>query len=76
MKVIVEMNEDEIARLNKWRDDHPCTLRENDVFPGKRYAGAVGGADTYYLTPTGIGDCVGVKCICGQRIDFTDFSGW
>lgn len=37
----------------------------------------IGGYVNYSFTPTGIGDCVKIKCnICGEEKDITDYDTW
>ena len=71
----------------KWMDEH-ITFRLNDLETKKahefcqkhkecsKHAGAVGGNITYEITPTGIGDIIKIKCLCGDSEDITDISSW
>jgi len=52
----------------EWVKTHECSCRKDGI----RYAGAIGGATTFEFTPTGLGDIVIAKCICGEKIDLTE----
>lgn len=39
-------------------------------------AGAIGGRLTFQFTPTGLGDCVNVVCLCGEVLSLTDSENW
>ncbi len=39
-------------------------------------AGAIGGRISFVFTPTGLGECVVVKCLCGEEINLTDSNNW
>lgn len=55
----------------EWAKSHKCKYRSEKG--GPRYTGACGGADTWKITPTGLGCCVRVKCLCGAKLDLTDY---
>lgn len=76
MKITVELTEEDRWALYDWEHNHECKLRDNEIFPGQRYVGAAGGATSYWVIPTGLGDCVGAKCACGSTLDLTDTSNW
>lgn len=40
------------------------------------YAGAIGGRISFEFTPTGLGDIVKAKCLCGKEIDLTESEDW
>ena len=63
------ITDEQEAMIKEWQANHECKFR--DARFGGRYVGAVGGADTYQFTPTGIGTVKSVKCACGARFDFT-----
>lgn len=64
-----EVTQEQYELYKEWADTHECPYRTNG---GYRNVGAIGGADTFCFTPTGIGDIVHVKCVCGAEIDLTD----
>lgn len=59
-----ELTESQHKKLDEWHND--C---ESD-------AGCIGGRLTYAFTPTGLGNCIVVKCICGEEIDLTESENW
>ena len=63
------LTEDQENRVKEWMKDHrnECTLDD---------AGAIGGRYTYEFTPTGLGMCEVVKCVCGSELNVTDYDGW
>jgi hypothetical protein len=38
--------------------------------------GAIGGLYTWYFTPTSIGVACTVQCMCGEKIDVTNYDLW
>ena len=43
----------------------------------KPFFSTTGGQFTYLITPTGLGDCVSIRCnACGEIKDITDFENW
>lgn len=71
------MNDEIVFRIDKkssdlyrsWAEVHDCKYRGPS---GSRYVGAIGGADTWMITPTGIGSIIKVRCACGATLDLTD----
>ena len=59
-----ELTDSQQAKLKEWHND--CDAD----------AGCIGGKLTYEFTPTGLGDCVAVKCICDEKIDLTESEDW
>ena len=44
---------------------------------GPFWSGAIGGATTYRLTPTGIGTAVTIHCgACRKKKNITDYDAW
>lgn len=68
MKTFIINDRDE-EKLKRWQQEHECKFRTET---GYRYVGAVGGADSFTFTPTGIGTFVTVKCACGAELRFDD----
>lgn len=64
-----EISKEQYERYEEWATTHECPYHIDGKY---RYAGAIGGADTFCFTPTGIGDIVIAKCVCGAEIDLTD----
>lgn len=55
-------------KYDEWIKAHECPFRKD----GFRYVGAIGGADTFYITGTGLGYIVSVDCACGAELDLTE----
>ena len=55
-----KISEQMYNELENWWKTH------NDGSCSKQCHGAIGGAITFEITPTSIGDFVEAKCICGQ----------
>lgn len=66
---LLNLSETQKEKYDKWAKSHECVFRTAD---GLRYVGAVGGADTFHLTGSGIGWFVEVSCACGARCDLTE----
>lgn len=65
---VFQLSTDQQNKYKKWVKSHKCKIRKNDF----RYVGAVGGADTFHITPTGLGKIVEVECSCGAKLDLTE----
>lgn len=61
--------------ISDWKRKHD-TDKHMRLGQTHRYAGAIGGAYTYEFTRTSIGQCVHVKCACGEGIDVSDYDNW
>jgi len=59
-----KLNEKQQEKLYAWHND--C----------EHEGGAIGGKISYIFTPTGLGTCLVVKCICGAEIDLTESEYW
>ena len=70
-KMVFGLTKDQVTKYHLWGRYHQCKLKDNSVFPGDRYAGAIGGADTFAFIPTGLGVIAKVKCLCGAELDLT-----
>ena len=57
-----EINDEMYKKLEKWWNTH------NKGKCAKSRHGAIGGAITFEITPTSIGDCVEAKCSCGSIV--------
>ena len=68
-----ELTEEQQKKYKEWADTHECPYRTQDEL---RYVGAIGGADVFCFTPTGLGVITKVKCACGAEIDLTDYDLW
>lgn len=43
----------------------------------KPFFSTTGGQFTYLITPTGLGDCISIRCnACGEIKDITDSENW
>ncbi len=69
-----ELTEEQIKIANKFIEEHSCSL-ERDEF-GFKKCGPIGGDITYCFTPTGLGIIEVVKCLCGKKINLTQFDLW
>lgn len=67
-----ELSQVEYDRYLEWRTTH-YKQRHNGHAP---YAGAAGGGLSFEFTPTGLGTCKVVKCMCGESASVTDFEDW
>lgn len=63
------LSDNQLKKYSSWRKTHNCHIRNQY---GLRYTGAVGGADTFHITGTGIGYIVEVECSCGSVCDLTE----
>ena len=63
------LSDNQLKKYSSWRKTHNCHIRNQY---GLRYAGAVGCADTFHITGTGIGYIVEVECSCGSICDLTE----
>lgn len=59
----------------QWQKEHD---QAKHIPEGKtyRYSGAIGGAYTYCITPTSIGDVLKIKCSCGDILDVSEYDQW
>lgn len=66
----VSKQQREAAR--EWMTKHDA---ERHISPGKtfRYAGAIGGAYTWCVTRTSLGQVITVECACGEKLDVSDY---
>ena len=39
-------------------------------------SGAIGGRHSFKFTPNGLGVIVVIECLCGERINLTEFDKW
>jgi len=74
-----DLTSDQWKQFNEWKNKHddvckfsPRNNRGNPSSP----TGAIGGRFTYEFTPTGLGTCVWVSCLCGEKVDLTDSENW
>ena len=68
-----ELTEEQEKRYEEWAETHECKYRTRGNF---RYVGAIGGADTFEFTGTGLGIIQKVRCLCGAELDLTDYDMW
>ncbi len=59
-----ELTEEQYGKYEEWADH--CDT----------YAGAIGGRLSFVFTPTGLGTCLQVKCICGEKLELTNTEDW
>ena len=61
------LTDKEVSKLEKFYNDHQdCP-----------FTSAIGGKYTFIITPTGIGQCIVIKCnSCNEEVDITDFESW
>jgi len=66
------LTEDQIKLANEL-----ITKHEEEKHKGKPpYAGAAGGAYAWEFVNTGLGQCQGIKCMCGEYMSLTNFEDW
>ena len=53
----------------KWLEEHKKVCKVTDV-------GAIGGKYTYSFTQTGLGCIHILKCVCGEKANFTEYDEW
>lgn len=68
MSKLLNLSETQKSKYDQWRKTHDCKYRKD----GLRYVGAIGGADTFHITGTGLGYMVEVECACGSKLDLTE----
>ncbi len=39
-------------------------------------AGTIGGRISFVFTPTGLGTCIEIQCICGEKLNVTEYDSW
>lgn len=66
MKHTFELDESQEEILQEWLSEHDCDAD----------AGSIGGRLSYVFTPTGLGDLVEVRCLCGGKISLTNSDNW
>jgi len=62
-----ELTDEQTDAYIIWQRDHECS---------KEQYRTKGGAVTFQFTPSGLGVVESVKCICGSRINLTDYDKW
>lgn len=63
----MELTDKELQDIDSFKNKH-----KNCVFTA-----TVGGKFTYIITPTGLGNCIEIRCnACGKQVDITDISNW
>lgn len=62
-------------KFEDWYKDHRCQFVDDGTTPVNP-AGAIGGSLSYIFTPTGLGMCTSVRCVCGDELDLTDVERW
>jgi hypothetical protein len=79
MSMSFKVSDVEFAKLEEWKKEHEKTC----VYHGKTMANPANmryfspsSPVTYCFTPTGIGDVVKLKCLCGEVVDITDYDMW
>lgn len=66
---ILNLSETQKRKYKEWAHNHECKFRCES---GIRYVGAIGGADTFHIIGTGIGEIVKVVCACGETLELTE----
>lgn len=68
--MVFELDNEQVEKYYVWFNHHKnnCPLYMID--------GAIGGRETFYFTPTGLGVIVKVKCACGEELDLTNYEEW
>lgn len=69
--LLQEINDVEKASLEKFKK-HVAKHYKKDSW----YGGAIGGVVTYMVTPASIGTVIELECVCGFKMDITDYDSW
>lgn len=69
-----KLTDREVAEANEFFKDHKnCCY---DIY-GKEFFSTTGGEFSFIITPTGLGNCVSIRCnSCGEIKDITDIEDW
>jgi hypothetical protein len=67
MKFVIP--DESVKEFYNWKKQHDKTCQSKD-------AGAIGGRLSFSFTPTGLGDIIKIKCMCGEFIDLTHSERW
>lgn len=59
-----ELDDEQNKKVEEWRNH--CSER----------GGYNGNRVTFSFSPTGLGMIVSVECVCGEKLDLTDFDSW
>lgn len=73
------LTEEELIIYRKWLNEHnkECIYSsERESSNIASLTGAIGGRLSFIFTPTGLGNIVQVKCICGATNTLTNFENW
>ena len=62
--MIFELTKEQYDKYLEWKDH--C---DTD-------GGAIGGRHAFKFIPTSLGVCAVVECLCGEKINLTDFEEW
>jgi hypothetical protein len=54
------------AKYEKWCKSHRCRAEQTTI----------GGKYTFHFTPTGAGETVDVTCVCGKKLELTEWENW
>lgn len=65
---VLNLSKTQEEKYKEWTRNHKCTFRKGGI----RCIGAVGGADTFRIIGTGLGEIVEVECACGEKLDLTE----
>lgn len=65
MEKIFKLDEDELEKIHIWKKNHTCSYNNDMPTLGEKL--------TYKFTPTGLGNIIEVKCICGESLDLTEY---
>ena len=80
MEISYKLTPTQVKRLAEWEAEQDQgwvnSNKPGRSFDGKAYYGAIDGALTYSITPTGIGSIFKVRHVSGTVIDLTDYDMW
>jgi len=68
---VFDLTENQTNIFNEWNEKHKAVCKYSNGS-----AGAIGGRLTFHFTPTSLGVCVSVGCVCGEKIDLTECDEW
>lgn len=68
------LSETESESVKKFYQEHKDCCSK---LLGKRFFSSIGGELSYIITPTGLGNCITIRCnSCGEEKEITDTSNW
>ncbi len=69
-----ELTEVQVQQAKDFVAHHSCTIPVDRH--GYPEIGAIGGTITYGFSPTGLGTIQTIECVCGAKLNLTNFELW